>query len=142
MSDRSAGRAAGPAGTLVWQAGRYGREVLGAGTFVIVADPADAAIRVYRACGFADAESQFSFERPSLTSLSSVTTAVTSSAGVMSNAKLSALVPAGAAGTRDLLVRAPLDRNRRARRRRLVDGGFGAATRNGIPAPWAARARL
>ena len=55
----------GLAGTLVWHAGRYGREVLGAGTFVIVADPADVAIRVYRACGFADRQSQFSFERPS-----------------------------------------------------------------------------
>jgi len=57
-------RRQGLAGTLVWHAGRYGREVLGAATFVIVADPADVAIRVYRACGFADLESQFSFERP------------------------------------------------------------------------------
>ena len=63
-------RRQGLAGTLVWQAGRYGREVLGAGTFVIVADPADVAIRVYRACGFADAQSQFSFERPSLSASS------------------------------------------------------------------------
>ena len=59
-------RRQGLAGTLVWHAGRYGREVLGAGTFVIVADPADVAIRIYRACGFADTQSQFSFERPSL----------------------------------------------------------------------------
>jgi hypothetical protein len=59
-------RRQGLAGTLVWQAGRYGREVLGAGTFVIVADPADVAIRVYRACGFADTQPQFSFERPAL----------------------------------------------------------------------------
>jgi hypothetical protein len=29
-----------------------------------VADPADVAIRVYRACGFADYQAQFSFERP------------------------------------------------------------------------------
>jgi RimJ/RimL family protein N-acetyltransferase len=58
-------RRRGLAGTLVWLAGRYGREVLGAGTLVIVADPADAAIRVYRACGFADREAEFSFERPS-----------------------------------------------------------------------------
>ena len=58
-------RRRGLAGTLVWHAGRYGREVLGAGTLVIVADPADVAIRVYRACGFADRQSQFSFERPS-----------------------------------------------------------------------------
>jgi ribosomal protein S18 acetylase RimI-like enzyme len=60
-----AARRQGLAGTLVWHAGGYGREALGAGTFVVVADPADAAIRVYRACGFADRESQFSFERPS-----------------------------------------------------------------------------
>ena len=60
-----AARRQGLAGTLVWHAGRYGREVLGAGTLVIVADPADVAIRVYRACGFADRQSQFSFERPS-----------------------------------------------------------------------------
>jgi len=59
-----AARRQGLAGTLVWHAGRYGREVLGAGTLVIVADPAEVAIRVYRACGFADCESQFSFERP------------------------------------------------------------------------------
>lgn len=59
-----AARRQGLAGTLVWHAGRWGREALGAGTFVIVADPADVAIRLYRSCGFADAESQFSFERP------------------------------------------------------------------------------
>jgi len=63
-------RRQGLAGTLVWHAGRYGREVLGAGTFVIVADPADVAVRVYRACGFADTQSQFSFERPSLSASS------------------------------------------------------------------------
>ena len=57
-------RRRGLAGTLVWHAGRYGREVLGASTFVIVADPADVAIRVYRACGFADTQRQFGFERP------------------------------------------------------------------------------
>ncbi len=57
-------RRQGLAGTLVWHAGRYGLQVLGAGTFVIVADPADVAIRVYRACGFADREMQLSFERP------------------------------------------------------------------------------
>ena len=57
-------RRQGLAGTLVWHAGRYGREVLGAGTFVIVADPADVAIRIYRACGFADREMQLSLERP------------------------------------------------------------------------------
>jgi GNAT superfamily N-acetyltransferase len=59
-----AARRRGLAGTLVWHAGRYAREVLGASTLVIVADPADVAIRVYRACGFADRESQLTFERP------------------------------------------------------------------------------
>ncbi len=59
-----AARRQGLAGTLVRHAGRYGREVLGASTLVIVADPADVAIRVYRACGFADREMQLSFERP------------------------------------------------------------------------------
>ena len=59
-----AARRRGLAGTLVWTAGRYGREVLGTSTFVIVADPAGAAIRVYRACGFTDRQSQLSFERP------------------------------------------------------------------------------
>ena len=58
-------RRRGLAGTLVWHAGRYGREVLEASTFVIVADPAGVAIRVYRACGFADRQRQFGFERPS-----------------------------------------------------------------------------
>jgi len=58
-------RRQGLAGTLVWHAGRYGREVLGARTLVIVADRAGEAIRVYRSCGFADRESQLSFERPS-----------------------------------------------------------------------------
>ena len=58
-----AARRRGLAGTLVWRAGRYAAEVFGAGTLVIVADPAEAAIRLYRACGFADAQSQFSFQR-------------------------------------------------------------------------------
>ncbi len=59
-----AARRQGLAGTLVWHAGRYGRDVLGASTLVIVADPADVAIRVYRACGLAAAEAQLSLERP------------------------------------------------------------------------------
>jgi RimJ/RimL family protein N-acetyltransferase len=58
-----AARRRGLAGTLVWTAARYGREVLGASTLVIVADPADAAIRLYRACGFTDRQAQLSFER-------------------------------------------------------------------------------
>jgi GNAT superfamily N-acetyltransferase len=58
-----AARRQGLSGTLVWQAGSYAREVLGASTLVIVADPAEGAIRVYRSCGFADAQGQLSFER-------------------------------------------------------------------------------
>jgi len=58
-----ASRRRGLAGTLVWRGGRYAAEALGASTLVIVADPAQAAIRLYRACGFADAQSQFSFQR-------------------------------------------------------------------------------
>ena len=58
-----AARRRGLAGTLVWHAGRYAREAFGAGTLVIVADPAEEAIRVYRGCGFTDAQSQFSFAR-------------------------------------------------------------------------------
>jgi ribosomal protein S18 acetylase RimI-like enzyme len=57
-------RRRGLAGTLLWAAGRYGREVLGARTFVIVADPADAAIRIYQACGFTRRETQLSLDRP------------------------------------------------------------------------------
>jgi ribosomal protein S18 acetylase RimI-like enzyme len=58
-----AARRQGLAGTLVAAAGRYGREVMGARTLVIVADPADVAIRIYRACGFTARESQLSFAR-------------------------------------------------------------------------------
>jgi GNAT superfamily N-acetyltransferase len=58
-----AARRRGLAGTLVWRAGRYAADAFGARTLVIVADPAEGAIRVYRACGFADTQSQFSFER-------------------------------------------------------------------------------
>ena len=57
-------RRRGLAGTLVGTAGRYGRDVLGTSTFVIVADPAGVAIRVYRACGFTSRQSQLSFDRP------------------------------------------------------------------------------
>ena len=57
-------RRQGLAGTLVWHAGRYGTEALGARTLVIVADTAGEAIRVYRSCGFVPLESQLSLERP------------------------------------------------------------------------------
>ena len=59
-----AARRRGLAGTLIWTAGRYGRAVLRTGTLVIVADPAGAAIRLYRACGFTARQSQLSFDRP------------------------------------------------------------------------------
>lgn len=61
-TDRTA-RRRGLAGTLLWYAGRYGHEVLGTRTFVIVADPADAAIRVYLAAGFATRQGQLLLER-------------------------------------------------------------------------------
>jgi GNAT superfamily N-acetyltransferase len=56
-------RRQGLSGTLVWRAGSYAREVLGASKLVIVADPAEGAIRVYRSCGFTDAQGQLSFQR-------------------------------------------------------------------------------
>jgi len=56
-------RRRGLAGTLVATAGQYGKKVLGTSTFVIVADPADVAIRVYRSCGFTVRQSQLSLER-------------------------------------------------------------------------------
>jgi ribosomal protein S18 acetylase RimI-like enzyme len=58
-----AARRRGLAGTLVWHAGRFAAGKLGASTLVIVADPAEGAIRVYRNCGFADAQRQFGFAR-------------------------------------------------------------------------------
>jgi ribosomal protein S18 acetylase RimI-like enzyme len=57
-------RRRGLAGTLVWQAGRYGVEELGAHTLVIVADKDGDAIRLYRSVGFTDAEGQLGLCRP------------------------------------------------------------------------------
>ncbi len=57
-----AARRQGLGGTLVWRAGQQGLSN-GANTLVMVADPHDVAIRVYRSVGFADAESQVGFER-------------------------------------------------------------------------------
>ncbi|MGO8959977.1 MAG: GNAT family N-acetyltransferase [Streptosporangiaceae bacterium] len=57
-----AARRRGLAGTLVWRAGQHAFGD-GSNTLVMVADPHDAAIRVYRSVGFADAESQIGFER-------------------------------------------------------------------------------
>ena len=56
-------RRRGLAGTLVWHAGRYALDHLGATTLVIVADPQESAIRVYRSAGFGDRESQISAQR-------------------------------------------------------------------------------
>ena len=58
-----AARRQGLAGTLVWQAGQYAFDQLGARTLVILADPGEAAIRVYRSVGFADRETQVSLQR-------------------------------------------------------------------------------
>lgn len=58
-----AARRQGLAGTLVWRAAQHGLSALGARTLVMVADPHDVAIRVYRSVGFADAETQIGFER-------------------------------------------------------------------------------
>jgi ribosomal protein S18 acetylase RimI-like enzyme len=57
-------RRQGLAGTLVWKAARRARHDLAASTLVMVADPDDAAIRVYRLLGFTGVETQLSFERP------------------------------------------------------------------------------
>ncbi|WP_020496508.1 GNAT family N-acetyltransferase [Sciscionella marina] len=51
-------RKRGLAGTLVHAASRFAFDRLGAHTLVIVADPQDDAIRVYRSVGFADTETQ------------------------------------------------------------------------------------
>jgi predicted GNAT family acetyltransferase len=57
-------RGRGLAGTLVHHVSRYGFDQLGAQTLVMVADPEYLAIRIYRAVGFADTESQLQVERP------------------------------------------------------------------------------
>ena len=58
-----AARRQGLAGTLVHHAGQYALGRLGATTLVIVADPGEGAIRVYRSAGFGDRESQLSVQR-------------------------------------------------------------------------------
>jgi hypothetical protein len=60
-----AARRQGLAGSLVWNAGRHALATDGANTLVMVADPADVAIRVYRSVGFAEAQAQIGFERQS-----------------------------------------------------------------------------
>jgi ribosomal protein S18 acetylase RimI-like enzyme len=56
-------RRQGLAGTLVWHAGQHGLRDRGATTLVILADPDDVAIRIYRSAGFAVAETQLGFGR-------------------------------------------------------------------------------
>lgn len=56
-------RRQGLAGTLVWRAGQQFLESAADRSLVIVADPKDVAIRVYRSVGFADAQSQVGFNR-------------------------------------------------------------------------------
>jgi ribosomal protein S18 acetylase RimI-like enzyme len=56
-------RRQGLAGTLVYSAAAYALRNLAARTLVIVADPADNAIRLYRSLGFADREDQVGLER-------------------------------------------------------------------------------
>jgi ribosomal protein S18 acetylase RimI-like enzyme len=56
-------RGRGLAGTLVHAVSRFGFEELGASTLVMVADPDYLAIRVYRAVGFEDTETQLGAER-------------------------------------------------------------------------------
>lgn len=63
VSTHPAFRRRGLAGTLVAHASRYGVETLGAETLVMVADPEDEAIRIYRSVGFRDAESFVQAER-------------------------------------------------------------------------------
>jgi ribosomal protein S18 acetylase RimI-like enzyme len=58
-----AARRQGLAGTLVCHAGQYALNDLGAHTLVIVADPDEDAIRVYRSAGFEDRESQIRAQR-------------------------------------------------------------------------------
>jgi GNAT superfamily N-acetyltransferase len=59
-------RRQGLAGSLVWHAGRHALTAGDASTLVIVADPEEDAIRVYRSAGFTDAQAQVGFERQPL----------------------------------------------------------------------------
>lgn len=56
-------RRQGLAGALVREAGRYALDQLGAKTLVIIADPDEPAIRVYRSVGFDDSETQIGLQR-------------------------------------------------------------------------------
>lgn len=54
----------GLAGMLVYKAGQYAQQEMAARTLVIVADPAEPAIRIYRSVGFRDAETQVQLQQP------------------------------------------------------------------------------
>lgn len=56
-------RRKGLAGTLVHVAGQYAQQRMAVRMLVIVADPDDVAIRVYRSAGFQDSETQVQFQR-------------------------------------------------------------------------------
>jgi ribosomal protein S18 acetylase RimI-like enzyme len=56
-------RGRGLAGTLVHRVSSYGFDDLGATTLVMVADPDYLAVRIYRAVGFADTETQLQAQR-------------------------------------------------------------------------------
>ena len=56
-------RRQGLAAALVGQAGRHAIDQLGAKTLVIIADPDEPAIRVYRSVGFADHQTQLNLQR-------------------------------------------------------------------------------
>jgi GNAT superfamily N-acetyltransferase len=57
-------RRQGLAGTLVWHAGQHVLRTSATRTLVMLADPDDVAIRIYRSVGFAHAETQIGFCRP------------------------------------------------------------------------------
>lgn len=57
-------RGRGLASSLVFAAGQFGIDVLGAQTLVIVADPQHRAIGIYRALGFTEVEQQTQFQYP------------------------------------------------------------------------------
>ena len=56
-------RGLGLCGTLVHRAGTYALDQLGVETLVMVADPDYSAIRIYRAAGFTESETQVQAER-------------------------------------------------------------------------------
>lgn len=64
VQTRPGARGRGLASSLVHRASEYGLSELGAQTLVMVADPEYLAIRIYRALGFTDSETQVQLTRP------------------------------------------------------------------------------